>query len=295
LNNPSVDESSLNRSSLDRSNFISPAVINQLNHSNLEIAYHGEPSERIYSAFHRAVDPEGTSLIICPPFGQEMVTTYARLARLSKQLATEGVSVLRYHPFGTGESDGTHADITLESVVRDAVTAQGLVRERVAGGRIGYFGLRFGATVAILAASERPVDFLVLWCPMPNLRQYFRDLLRSQITADAVQRSRTRTTQEMMADLEAGKCVDVLGYELSPTLYRQMMAAQSFPDTLPARRILYLVRPAEEKSALPLVERWRRLGGQVNLQVIPETAFWENPGTTLPEKFAAVTMQWLSQ
>lgn len=265
-----------------------------MNHSDLEIAYHGVSPQRIYSAFHRAPETKRTTLIVCPPFGQEMVTTYARLARVSKQLAMQGVSVLRYHPFGTGESDGTYADVTLESAVRDAVEAQGLARERVAGGRLGYFGLRFGATIAILAGSQQPVDFLVLWCPMPNLRQYFRDLLRSQVTADAVQRSRTRTTQEMMADLDAGKSVDVLGYELSPALYHQMMAAQSLPEALPARRILYLARPTEEKSALPVVERWKKLGGQVDFQVIPETAFWENPGTAIPERFAAATLQWLS-
>jgi exosortase A-associated hydrolase 2 len=266
-----------------------------LSDSNLEITYCGTAPTRLYVALHRGAKANGTTLVFCPPLDQEMVTTYGRFARWSKQLATNGVSVLRYHPLGTGESDGTHTDVTLNSVVKDAVAAQQIARERIGNGQLGYFGLRFGATVSILAAALEPVDFLVLWCPVPNLKQYFRELLRSQITADAVHRSSKRTTQQMTAELEAGKTADVWGYELSPDLYRQMAAMQSLPETPPARKILWLARPADEGAAASIVQGWQRLGSQVDFQVIPETVFWEYPGSSVPELFAAATVQWLSQ
>src|ERR1700680_4996374 len=178
----------------------------------MEIGYHGNESARIYVVLHRSPAESSTSLVFCPPFGPEMVNTYPRFARWSKQLTMHGFSVLRYHPYGTGESDGTYVDVTLDSAIRDTLMAQDVARQEFKNGLVGYLGLRFGATISILAAGTRLIDFLVLWCPVLSLRQYFRDLLRYQVTADAVKGSNTRTTQAMIADLEAGRNVDVLGY-----------------------------------------------------------------------------------
>jgi len=266
-----------------------------VNDSNVETTYCGADSTHMYVALHRSAKPSGTTLVFCPPLDQEMVTTYGRLARWSKQLAVRGYSVLRYHPLGTGESDGTHAEVTLESLVRDAVAAQRCARQRLPGRRLGCLGLRVGATVSILAAAVEPADFVVLWCPVTNLRHYFRELLRSQVTSDAIHRSRMRSTQQMIADLEAGRNVDVWGYELSPGLYRQMTAMQALPDTPPARRVLWLARPAEEAAAVPVVKRWQGLGSQVDFKALPEPVFWENPGNAVPERFATATVQWLSR
>ena len=266
-----------------------------LSDCGIEVTYCGVDSARMYVVLHRSTKPPGTTLVFCPPFDQEMVTTYPRFARWSKQLAGRGISVLRYHPLGTGESDGTRADISVEALVKDAVAAQHFARQRFRGRQTGYFGLRRGATVSILAAAVHPADFRVLWCPVTGLRHYFRELLRSQVTADAVHRSRMRSTQQMIADLEAGRNVDVWGYELSPGLYRQMAAMQALPDAPPARNVLWLVRPADEAAAAPVVKRWQNLGSHVDFQVIPETAFWEYAGNAVPERFAAATVQWLSQ
>jgi alpha/beta superfamily hydrolase len=266
-----------------------------VNDSNIEITYCGTDSTRLYVVWHQGTKPSGTTLVFCPPFDQEMVTTYARFARWSKQLAMRGNSVMRYHPRGMGESDGARADITLESLVKDAVTAQDLAHQRARDARVGYLGLRLGATVSVLAAAQRPADFLVLWCPVTSLRHYFREVLRSQITADAVHRSRRGSTQQMIADLEAGKSVDVLGYELFPGLYRQMTGNGALPDQPPARNVLWLARPSEEAGALPIVKRWQGLGSRVDFQVIPEAVFWEYPGNTVPDRFATATVEWLSQ
>jgi len=266
-----------------------------LSDSEMEITYCEVESTRMYAVLHRSTKPKGTTLIFCPPFDQEMVTTYPRFARWSKQLAGRGISVLRYHPLGTGESDGAHADVTLNSLVKDAVTAQHFARQQIRDPYTGYLGLRLGATVSILAAAAHPADFLALWCPVTSLRHYFRELLRSQVTADAVHRSRTRSTQQMIADLEAGRNVDVWGYELSPSLYRQMAAMPALPEAPPARNVLWLVRPADEAAAAPVVKRWQDSGSHVDFRVVAETAFWEYPGNTVPERFAAATVQWLSQ
>ena len=261
----------------------------------MEVNYYGSGSVRMYATLHRSAKPRGTTLVSCAPLDQEMVTTYGRYARWSKQLAGDGYSVLRYHPLGTGESDGSHADVTLQSLVKDAVNAQRLARERFQDRSVGYFGVRLGATVSVLAAAEQPADFLVLWCPVTSLRHYFRELLRSQITADAVIHSRAGSTAPMIADLEAGKNIDVLGYELCPSFYRQMAAMTALPEKPPARNVLWLARPAEEAASAKVVKRWRELGSLVDFRVIPQKVFWEYPDVAFPERFVTATVQWLSQ
>ena len=258
--------------------------------------YFGQESPQIFGVLHQGDSTPPASLVFCPPFCQEMVTTYSRLAKLSKLLAANEIGVMRFHPSGTGESEGKTSDFTLNSVLEETQWARRIAEERLQAPRLGYFGLRFGATVAVLAAAAEPVDFLVLWCPLINLQRYFRDLLRLQLTKEAVHQRHShiqRTTQQMLGDLQAGKNLDIFGYELSPELYRQMTAVSTWPDTPPARRILWLGRPNEQRSAMDIVERWKSFGSQVDFETINEPIFWEDDSTWLPEKFAARTLEWL--
>jgi len=258
--------------------------------------FFGPGSPQLFGVLHHNGCPASTGLVFCPPFCQEMVTTYSRLARLSKQLAANGIGVMRFHPSGTGESEGRTPEFTLDSVLRETGLARKFAEERLKANRLGYFGLRFGATVAVLAAATQPVDFLVLWCPVINLQRYFRELLRLQLTKEAVHQHRSqirRTTQQMVEDLQADNNLDIFGYELSPELYRQMIAVSSWPHNPPARRILWLIRPDEQRSAMGIVERWRSFGSQIDLETISEPVFWEDDSSWLPEKFAGRTLQWL--
>lgn len=263
---------------------------------NVDTFYFGSESTRLFGVLHHTGHPSPTGLVFCPPFCQEMVTTYSRLARLSKQLAANEIGVMRFHPSGTGESDGLTSEFTLDSVLRETVMARRAAEERLKTKRLGYFGLRFGAAVAVMAAAAQPVDFLILWCPLINLQRYFRDLLRLQLTKEAVHQHRSQirhTTQQMVLELQAGNTVDIFGYELSPALYRQMTAASSWPQIPPAGKILWLARPDEQRSAMEIVETWRGAGSQVDFETIAEPIFWEDDSSWLPEKFAARTQQWL--
>src|SRR5260370_17697685 len=170
---------------------------------SVDTFYFGPESQRLFGVLHHNGHPAPTSLVFCPPFCQEMATTYSRLARLSKQLAANEVGVMRVHPSGTGESEGRTSEFTLESVLGETQLARRVAEQRLKANRLGYFGLRFGATVAVLAASAEPVDFLVLWCPLINLQRYFRDLLRLQLTKEMVHQRRSQNPRTPPQKLEA--------------------------------------------------------------------------------------------
>jgi exosortase A-associated hydrolase 2 len=264
----------------------------------METCYFGTDSRRLYGVVPEAVASAPAALVFCPPFAEEMVTTYARFATWGKQLEAEGIPVVRFHPFGTGESGGSFADFTLTSAVNDACSAAELARQRVSPVQLGYFGLRLGATIAMRAASRQPVDLLVLWSPVTNLAQYVRELFRGQLAKEMVHQGVTqvrRNTQDMIAQLESGRPVDLMGYEFSPQLYRDLAGAEKWPETPPARHVIWLARPAEEKSASVIVEQWRKSGSRIDFAVLPEPAFWEEFGSTFADRFAAKTLEWLKQ
>jgi exosortase A-associated hydrolase 2 len=264
----------------------------------VELFYFGRKSRRLYGALHQEKHSAAdVGMVLCPPFGEEMAMTYARLAAWSKRLALHRIAVLRFHPYGTGESEGSFADFTLSSAVSDTVTAAGWARGKLRVPHLGLLGLRFGASLAVRAAQSEEVDFLVLWSPILNLQQYFRDLLRLRILKEMIhqQQSRVRlTSQGMIQQFEMGACVDLFGYELSPELYREMIAATEWPQHAPAGKILWLAQPAEAPAALPIVERWRAQGSVVDLQMLKTPAFWEDFSSFFPEQYTNATQQWLA-
>jgi pimeloyl-ACP methyl ester carboxylesterase len=262
----------------------------------MEACYFGTESHRLYGVVPEAVDSAPTALVFCPPFAEEMVTTYARFASWGKHLEAEGFPVVRFHPFGTGESGGSFGDFTLASAVDDACNAAELARQRVSPARLGFFGLRLGATIAMLAACKQPVDLLVLWSPVTNTAQYMRELFRGQLAKEMVHQGVTRVqrnTQDMIAELETERPVDLMGYEFSPQLYREMASAGRWPETPPARQVIWLARPAEEKSATAIIDQWKKSSSQIDFAVLPEPAFWEEFGSAFADRFAAKTLEWL--
>jgi alpha/beta superfamily hydrolase len=264
----------------------------------MQVSYFGTDSHRLYGVFHNGVDSAQTALVLCPPFAEELVATYARFANWSKRLAEKGIAVLRFHFYGTGESGGASADFSLEMAIYDACTALEFARERIAPVRLGYFGVRLGATIAMLAALRQPVDLLVMWSPITNIQQYMRELFRAQLAKEMVQRGLTRVqrnTQDMILDLKSGRSIDLLGYEFSPQLYRQMASRWKWPDKAPAKHILWLARTTEEKDARVIVDRWKASGSRVDFTVLPEPAFWEEYTSVFPRRFAASTLDWLKE
>jgi exosortase A-associated hydrolase 2 len=260
----------------------------------MEHFFFGQESHQLFGVLVRPAGRARTGLVFCPPFGEEMVSTYARFARWSKELADRGFAVLRYHPRGTGES---HASLfTLDSAAQDAATAVRWLREHGEVDRVGIFGLRFGASVAVNAAAQ--ADFLVFWSPIINLRLYFRDLLRLRMTKEMIHRKADRvnvTTKDLTSELEAGRSIDLLGYEASPELYRQMTSSTSWPDEPPAPDVLWLGLPSEQGQAEAVTSAWKDRGCRVDVEAFREPFFWEDFNLDFPHQFAESSIAWMER
>ena len=134
----------------------------------IEIFHFGH-DRSLYGALHRTSADSakaGDAVLICSPIGQEHVRTHFILNRLGRQLASQGMPVLRFDYFGCGDSLGNGIDASPKRWQRDIVDAYQELKHRTGARRVIGVGARLGAT--LLCATLHHLDWkkLVLWDPV---------------------------------------------------------------------------------------------------------------------------------
>ncbi len=85
--------------------------------------------------------------------------------KCARALAREGIASLRFDFYGSGESEGTFLDATLQSEILDAKAAIRFMRRQgwADSTRLGLCGLSLGGCVAACVAAKAKARALVLW------------------------------------------------------------------------------------------------------------------------------------
>jgi pimeloyl-ACP methyl ester carboxylesterase len=85
--------------------------------------------------------------------------------KCARTLALKGIASLRFDFYGSGESEGTFEQATLQSEISDARVAVRFVSRQkgIDPGRLGLCGLSLGGCVAACAAQAARARALVLW------------------------------------------------------------------------------------------------------------------------------------
>ena len=152
-----------------------------------EPLYFQDGADSCFGWYHTAnnVRQRDCAAVICNPIGYEYAHSHRSIRHLADRLAQHGIPAVRFDYNGTGDSPGTDLDSDRwrcwQSNIKTAIQ-----RARELGGRrrICLLGLRLGATLAALVASEVEVDFLVLWNPCVSGRRYLREIQAIASTAD---------------------------------------------------------------------------------------------------------------
>lgn len=157
--------------------------------------YFGPGERSLFGWFHApAVESRrDLGIVVCPPLGHEYVNAHRSVRHLADRLAASGVPALRFDYDGTGDSAGRDEDpgrvAAWTQSVREAMRT---LRALSGCDRIGLIGLRFGALLAALVASETEVASLGLWAPVTRGRSYVRELKALHLTG-----GRTSTEGQM--------------------------------------------------------------------------------------------------
>jgi pimeloyl-ACP methyl ester carboxylesterase len=148
------------------------------------------------------------------------VRAHRALRQLAARLAKEGTAVLRFDYTGAGDSAGDNEAGDVETWLGDVGAAVDEARRGAGVSRVTLLGLRFGATLAALAAAARDdVERLVLWEPVEQGASYleagraeqlawadlyasWRRLSRAEVEDPGDEILGTRVTDAMRASIE---------------------------------------------------------------------------------------------
>jgi pimeloyl-ACP methyl ester carboxylesterase len=191
----------------------------------VSIEYFGA-HQQLLGALHRPqrLRPRGTAVLLCNPFGEEAARAHRMFRVLATQLERAGYAALRFDYSGTGDSLGDGRAATVDAWVGDIALAAERLRTASGATRIAVVGLRFGATLAMLAGAHgelRP-RHLVLWDPIIDGAAYLREL---------VAQHRAYMREEMgdswvdrLAIGSDGMPAEALGAPIGPALGQQIAA-----------------------------------------------------------------------
>ena len=107
--------------------------------------------------------------------GQHMESAFI-FVRLARELCDAGIAALRFDFRGSGDSEGTFSEVTIEREVEDTRAALRWLRTRpdLDPRRIGLLGVSLGSSVAMLTAGEEPaLRALCLWATLARPRHRF--------------------------------------------------------------------------------------------------------------------------
>ncbi|HEV8052333.1 MAG TPA: alpha/beta fold hydrolase [Parachlamydiaceae bacterium] len=132
--------------------------------------------QKIFGIFHRpCTEGPFPTVLMCHGLAGHKTGKYRVYVNLAERLSKLGIASLRIDFRGSGDSEGSFSEMTLESEVSDAIVALKYLRSRpdVDISRIGLFGRSVGGTVALMAAQRAgPIKTIATWAPLYDGEQW---------------------------------------------------------------------------------------------------------------------------
>ena len=237
----------------------------------------GPPNRQMYGAYHSGSIARRPSVgvLLCNPFGQEAIRIHRLYSLLAERLSAEGLHVLRFDYFSTGDSDGEDEQGDLEGWSTDIRTAHAELLRRARCSHSVWMGSRLGAALAALATSpcaeeSHPPDRLVLWEPLTDGPTYIRELGRSH--ARAIEFALAPGAGPVDESLGA----EAIGFTVSDELRQQLsMLNLNALVHVCAREVAILSRP-EDASAQALVQALQAHGKAVKAGSLRHDLVWSS-------------------
>jgi pimeloyl-ACP methyl ester carboxylesterase len=186
----------------------------------IDTFFFNSDAHRLFGAFHppAAVEPRRCAVLLSPPLGHEYVQSYFAYRTLAAALAARGFPVLRFDYRGCGNSSGDLADAELSHWQVDLAQAAIELRTRAGIETICIGGLRFGGTLAALAAESDPaIDSILLWESVLSGGNYVEQL---RATHAAFLR------RLGLAAADEGDMIEILGFAMQARLLRELAAIE---------------------------------------------------------------------
>ena len=259
---------------------------------------------RLFAISHRPEVPGANiGIIFCHPYGEQKQLSYPVFVRFARELARNGFSVLRFDHRGYGDSQGDVEDSTVETQVEETLAALQLCKERLRVERVALLGLRFGGTVAALAAErDSSIAGLILWFPVISGSQYMDELIRKKLFAELLRKGGGRSREQVLEDLTREGHLAIEGNFLTLQMSEQISAINLHAQIRHFRHPVSLtVMKNPRKSYIEheaLARAYEAQGAPCLYTVVEEQPFWEKDcmyRQQFPERLFEQTHQWVER
>jgi len=199
--------------------------------------FFGRSERLLFGTYHAPAvrSPRPSAVLLCNPFGQEAIRAHRIYATLATRLSKAGQHVLRFDYYGTGDSAGDVAEGSQPGWIEDVLEAHEELQASSGVSRVIWVGLRYGATLAVLAGRSlrRSIEGVILWDPVVDGAAYVKDLGESHTAF---------MRQDMRNWRPSGPAgSESLGFPLGSTLRHEMGTLDLATGTPPkARRVTVL-------------------------------------------------------
>ncbi|NGX62143.1 MAG: Multifunctional-autoprocessing repeats-in-toxin [Chlamydiae bacterium] len=138
--------------------------------------------EKIFGVLHRPIDNVlAPVVLIFHGFASSKLGSNRCYVTLAEAFAKEGIASLRIDFRGSGDSEGSLAELSFEDLVSDATASVSFLEnlEGIDTSRLGIFGASLGGTLAILSQKKSlSAKALALWAPVASGELWLRDFLQ---------------------------------------------------------------------------------------------------------------------
>jgi len=218
---------------------------------------HGE----LFGLYHPTVSSAKKAVLLCPPLGQEQIRCHRLYRQLARTLAGEGIAVLRFDYYGSGDSAGASADVDWDRCVADTMVAADTLRRLSGADHVVAFGARLGGSIAMSAAAG--LAGLVVWDPVLDGDDYIA-------AHDALQLALRQDPERFIAPRKPSDAAGQwLGFAISERLRDQLASLRLPPPTVPTL-VLDSLPPAQPS-------RWEALAASpAVVRTLQPTTPWDD-------------------
>jgi alpha/beta superfamily hydrolase len=164
-------------------------------------------------------------VILAPPLFEEMPRTSKAMVNFARRLSAKGPHCIRFDYFGTGLSEGSSEEFSLE-VSRANLETVIAYASSIGARRISLLGFRFGGYLVQEFASRPEIAKAILWEPLTDLAGYFSEMLRITIANQMLMFGHVQQNSRQLTELlEQGRSVSLVGYPTSPKTYQEFKSA----------------------------------------------------------------------
>jgi exosortase A-associated hydrolase 2 len=255
---------------------------------------------KLFGVLHRPAPSSrrDAGFVFCYPSFEEKLWVHRVFVSLADEFAARGYRVLRFDYMGHGDSDGEFEQTSITTQLSDVRCAVARLRQELGPqGQVGLLGLRFGGLLAALHAIADPkVERLILWDPVTDGARYMQEVLLANLATQAVgQREILSTREDLVAQMAAGRTVNIEGYELPYSLYEEASAVRLQERGSFTNPCLIVQIARGNQPLKPNLVALRDSYSNAELVACIEEPFWKEIKTFYPRapRLFEATLTWL--